>query len=144
MWSLAKQRFRRGARRFTASLALLWLLIRNGSLSPGTVLLWDEPDANLNPSLTGVVAEALLHFQRVGIQSVVATHNYVLLRELDLRQTPDDELQYFSLGRDEASGDVVCHPADEMSLLEPNAIGEAHVDLLERGLRRTLEEVRTS
>lgn len=30
-------------------LGLLWKLIRNGLLEPGTILIWDEPEANLNP-----------------------------------------------------------------------------------------------
>ena len=34
-------------------LGLLWLLIRNGSLKPGAVLFWDEPETNLNPKLYG-------------------------------------------------------------------------------------------
>ena len=38
-------------------LALLWLLIRNGSLQKGSVLFWDEPETNLNPKLIGTVIE---------------------------------------------------------------------------------------
>src|SRR5579884_3912556 len=30
-------------------LALIWLLIQNGTLLSGSVLFWDEPEANLNP-----------------------------------------------------------------------------------------------
>ena len=40
-------------------LGLLWLLIRNGTLKPGAVLFWDEPETNLNPKLYGVVIEVL-------------------------------------------------------------------------------------
>ena len=32
-------------------LGLLWKLIRNGLLETGTILLWDEPEGNLNPEL---------------------------------------------------------------------------------------------
>lgn len=31
-------------------LALLWLLIQNGTLLDGSVLFWDEPEANINPN----------------------------------------------------------------------------------------------
>ncbi len=37
-------------------LGLLWKLIRNGLLEKGSVLLWDEPEANLNPELYPLVA----------------------------------------------------------------------------------------
>ncbi|MCI9646899.1 MAG: ATP-binding protein [Lachnospiraceae bacterium] len=32
-------------------IGLLWKLIRNGLLEEGCILLWDEPEANLNPEL---------------------------------------------------------------------------------------------
>lgn len=32
-------------------LALLWKLIRNGLLEKDSILLWDEPESNLNPEL---------------------------------------------------------------------------------------------
>lgn len=68
-------------------LALLWLLIRNGTLQPGAVLFWDEPETNLNPKLFGVVVDVLLRLQRAGVQVFLATHDYVILKELDLRTT---------------------------------------------------------
>ena len=66
-------------------LGLLWLLIRNGSLKPGAVLFWDEPETNLNPKLYGVVIDVLLELQRLGVQVFLATHDYVILKELDLQ-----------------------------------------------------------
>ncbi len=40
-------------------LGLLWLLIQNGTLLKGSVLFWDEPEANLNPKLFGPLVEIL-------------------------------------------------------------------------------------
>ncbi len=67
-------------------LALLWLLIKNGSLSPRSVLFWDEPETNLNPSMIPVVVKTLLMLEQMGVQICVATHNYELLREFDLQK----------------------------------------------------------
>lgn len=67
-------------------LALLWLLIQNGTLTTGSVLFWDEPETNINPRLFGVLMEILLDLQRHGVQVFLATHDYVILKELDLRQ----------------------------------------------------------
>src|SRR5699024_9889013 len=55
-------------------LGLLWKLIRNGLLENGTILLWDEPEANLNPELFPLVVEILLELQRNGVQIFLATH----------------------------------------------------------------------
>lgn len=67
-------------------LGLLWLLIKNGTLLRGTVLFWDEPESNLNPKLFGTMMEILLELQRQGVQIFLATHDYVILKELDLRR----------------------------------------------------------
>lgn len=49
------------------------------------MLFWDEPEANLNPALMGDVIEVVLALQRLGVQVFMSTHNYVMLKELDLR-----------------------------------------------------------
>ena len=81
-------------------LALLWLLIRNGTLQPDSVLFWDEPETNLNPKLFGVVVDVLLELQRAGVQVFLATHDYVILKELDLRTTSADKVAFHSLYRE--------------------------------------------
>ena len=37
-------------------IALLWQLIKNGTLEKGSVLFWDEPEANINPKYIPVLA----------------------------------------------------------------------------------------
>ena len=78
-------------------LALVWLLIQNGTLLSGSVLFWDEPEANLNPALMGEVVEVILELQRLGVQVFLSTHNYVLLKEFDLRKQQGDAIRYVSL-----------------------------------------------
>jgi hypothetical protein len=119
-------------------LALLWLLIQNGTLLPGSVLFWDEPEANLNPSLMGEVVEIILELQRLGVQIFLATHNYVLLKEFDLRKKKDDAIRYISLFRDD-SGAVAAHATDVYSLIHPNAISDAFADLFQRDMARALQ-----
>ena len=74
-------------------LALLWLLIQNGTLSSGSVLFWDEPETNLNPK----TFRTLMALQRSGVQIFLATHDYVILKELDLQRGEDDEVAYHAL-----------------------------------------------
>lgn len=54
-------------------LGLLWKLIRNGLLEKGSILLWDEPEANLNPELYPLVANILVGLQKNRVQIFVAT-----------------------------------------------------------------------
>ena len=78
-------------------LGLLWILVQNGTLQKGSVLFWDEPETNLNPTLFGTVMEVLMELQRAGVQVFFATHDYVILKELDLRKKDDDAVAFHSL-----------------------------------------------
>nr|VFK56021.1 MAG: AAA domain-containing protein, putative AbiEii toxin, Type IV TA system [Candidatus Kentron sp. TUN] len=120
-------------------LGLLWLLIQNGILLNGSVLFWDEPETNLNPKLFGPLMEILLELQRSGVQIFLATHDYVILKELDLRMKPEDGVLFHSLYRDGDSGEILCHSTDEYLEIHPNAIQETFLDLFDRDVKRDLE-----
>ena len=119
-------------------LGLLWLLIRNGSLRPGAVLFWDEPEANLNPMLYGVVIEVLLELQRIGVQIFLATHDYVILREIDLQAKEGDNVAFHLLYRSDEAGEIACHSTDKFQEIHPNAIMEAFDSIYDREIRRSL------
>lgn len=83
-------------------LAMVAQLISNGSLAEKGCLLWDEPEANLNPVLVKKVAALLMALARQGVQVFVATHSLFLMRELHILQAqvrPEDRLdcRYFGL-----------------------------------------------
>ncbi len=119
-------------------LGLLWLLIQNGTLLSGSVLFWDEPETNLNPKLFGVLMEILIELQRAGVQVFLATHDYVILKELDLRKKKRDDIAFHSLYRDKKSGEIMCHTARNYLDIHPNAIAEAFADLYDREVKRNL------
>lgn len=121
-------------------LALLWLLIRNGSLSESSVLFWDEPEANLNPKLYGILINALLELQRAGVQIFLATHDYVILKELDLRLQSGDQVAYHSLYRAEDE-EIACRTTGNYLGIHPNAIAEAFTDLYDREIERSLSRI---
>ena len=117
-------------------LGLLWLLIRNGTLRDGSVLFWDEPEANLNPKMFRVVIEVLLQLQQAGVQVFFATHDYVILKELDLQMTEEDAVAFHSLYRDE-DGEIACRTTGHYLDIRPNAIDEAFTDLYDRQIERS-------
>ncbi len=118
-------------------LGLLWLLIRNGSLREGSVLFWDEPETNLNPTLFGVVVDVLLELQRQGVQVFLATHNYVVLKEFDLRMQKSDNVLFHSFYRTE-EGEIACNSTTDYLAIEPNPITEAYDDLYDRQIERSI------
>lgn len=119
-------------------LGLLWLLIQNGALLNGSVLFWDEPETNLNPRLFGPLMEILLKLQRTGVQIFLATHSYVILKELDLRATEQDAIFFHSFHRELNGGAIACHTTPSYLEIHPNAIAEAFDDLYEREVTRSL------
>lgn len=118
-------------------LALIWLLVQNGTLLDGAVLFWDEPEANLNPRKVGSLVDILLELQRMGVQVLLATHDYVLIKELSLRSKPNDVVRFHALYRDEA-GTVRHHGADAFAGIKDNAITATFADLYDRDVRRSL------
>lgn len=119
-------------------LALLWLLIQNGTLTKGSVLIWDEPEANLNPLLMKTVVQIILELQRIGVQVFIATHDYVFLREFDLQATGDDTIVFHSLYKDSAGDDICCKTVDLYGNIDPNPIDMAFNSIIERELAREM------
>jgi ABC-type branched-subunit amino acid transport system ATPase component len=119
-------------------LGLLWLLIQNGTLVNGSVLFWDEPEANLNPKLFGPLIEILLELQRMGVQVFLATHDYVILKEIDLLRKDNDKIVFHSLFRDKVDGEIKCNSTDDYLKIDPNAIQDTFVDLFDRDVRKDL------
>ena len=119
-------------------LGLLSLLIRNGSLRPGAVLFWDEPETNLNPKLYGVVIEVLLELQRLGVQVFLATHDYVILKELDLQAKEGDKVAFHSLYRSDETGEIACQTSAAYSGMHPNAIADTFSSIYDRHVTRAL------
>ncbi len=119
-------------------LALLWLLTRNGVLLSDrqTVLFWDEPGANPNPRLMGKVVDFLLQLRRCGVQIFLATHDYVDLKEFDLRRTGKDRIVYHALYHETEGRPVKLHRSDELAAVHPNAILATFSDLYERQMDR--------
>lgn len=118
-------------------LGLLWLLIQNRTLLDGSVLFWDEPEANLNPSLIGCVIDILLHLQRLGVQVFIATHSHVVLKEIELRRVGADEVRYASFYRGDSDG-VQVETGNALLDLTHDKIRDTYIDLLERDLQLSL------
>lgn len=67
-------------------MALLWQLVKNGTLEKGSVLFWDEPEANINPTYLSIIVELLYELQRDGVQIFVSTHDYMLAKYFETRK----------------------------------------------------------
>lgn len=119
-------------------LGLLWLLIQNGTLASGSVLFWDEPEANLSPGLFSSIISILLELQRIGVQIFISTHHYAVLKELELSAKPHDQISYHLLHRPEGGAGVEMHTAAQPFALPSHPIIEAMSNLYDREIHRSL------
>lgn len=105
-------------------IALLWQLIKNGTLERGSVLFWDEPESNINPKYIPVLAELLVMLEQEGVQIFVSTHDYFLTKYLEVKRLEDTSIQYCSFYRQNGCDKVLCEISKKFDLLENNAIME--------------------
>lgn len=119
-------------------LALLWVLIQNGTILKGSVLCWDEPETNLNPKLMRTVVEILIELQRMGVQIFLTTHDYIILKEFDLQTSASDKIQYHSLYRDKESGEIAVASTESYLGISPNVIDDTFGKIVDREIEKSM------
>ncbi len=101
-------------------ISMLVRLISTGSLLDKGCLFWDEPEANLNPSLIRDIAKVVLGVCEAGVQVFVATHSLFLLREFEILLKDEFEAvpqQYFALSRNDDG--IRVSQADDIGNVDP-------------------------
>lgn len=120
-------------------LALLWVLIQNGTLLNGSVLFWDEPETNLNPRLMLTVVEILVELQRMGVQIFLTTHDYVVLKEFDLQTDSSDKILYHSLYRNKEKREIIeVASTGSYSGISPNVIDDTFGTIMDREIKKNM------
>ena len=123
-------------------IGVLMQLLRNRCIEPGITgtLFWDEPECNLNPKLIRILVDALLTLSRNGLQIVVTTHDYVLLKWLDLLsvKSKDDHIRYHSIYRDAESNELRVDTCDEYSKISRSSISDTFAELYDADVKRAL------
>lgn len=107
--------------------AILYQLIKNGSLSENTALFWDEPESNINPKNIPVLIEILLELQRNGVQIFVTTHDYIFAKYFEVIRTENDLIMFHSLYKTENG--VQCESKPFFKELENNPIMDTFIQL---------------
>lgn len=123
-------------------LGILSRLLETGAIQPGLTgpLLWDEPDSSLNPKLLKFLVQILLELARNGQQIILTTHDYVLLKWLDLlsKKEQGDHVCYHSLHRIEGSQDVKIESADDYNVVSRTVISNTFAELYDEDVKRAL------
>ena len=73
-------------------LAVLYRALYTGYLQPGSILFWDEPEANISRMHTADVVNMLLDLSRNGVQIFLATHDYNFMKYFSMKKKADDNV----------------------------------------------------
>ena len=113
-------------------IGLLWQLLMTDNLNEDSILIWDEPEANLNPKFLPKIVECLLELSRHGVQIFLSTHNYIFAKYFDVAKKDNDSLLFHSLYFEEKSEGVKCETQPYFENLRHNEISASFNHLLER------------
>lgn len=123
-----------GLRKF----AVLWQLLMNESITKDTILIWDEPEANLNPQLIPILVDILIELQKNGVQIFIATHSYNVAKYFETRNKTKNSLEFHSLYK--TKDGVKCDSEKYFGDLKNNFIISADESLLDEIFYRNLGE----
>lgn len=111
-------------------MALLWQLVKNGTLENGSILFWDEPEANINPKYVPIIVEMLLELQRKGVQIFISTHDYMIASYFEVKKQDGDDITFHSLFHADGISDIQYEKAGKFANIKNNAIVTAFNNLL--------------
>lgn len=111
-------------------IGILWQLLMNETIMENTILLWDEPEANLNPEFLPVIADCLLALSRQHVQILISTHSYILAKYIEIRAKDTDKVLFHSLYKKD-DGLVYDEQQKKFSALQNNTIVTAFEALMD-------------
>ena len=108
-------------------------LIGNKTLSNDSVMFWDEPEVNLNPSYSENLVQ-LLSYLSSNTQIFIATHDYFLLKYLDLEAKKQNiNINYFSLYKEKDTDKFIkIEQSNSLDDIEHNPILEEFENLFDK------------
>lgn len=119
-------------------IGLIWQLLMNDNITENSVLLWDEPEANINPKFIPDLVDVLLELQRGGVQIFITTHNYILAKYFGVKKLENDKIKYYSLYKDE-DNNLNCESNINFEELKNNSIMDTFINLYKDEVERAMK-----
>lgn len=118
-------------------IGLLWQLLMNENITENSVLLWDEPEANINPKFIPELVEILIELQKNGVQIFLTTHDYIFAKYFEVKRSENDEIMYYSLYK--TNDGVKCENNVNFGNLKNNTIMDTFIQLYKDEVERAME-----
>lgn len=117
-------------------LGLLFCLIQNKMLTKGSILFWDEPEANLNPKMMELVVKILYKLTKLGVQIFISTHNSMLTSHI--KRWEETAPTRYHLFKKNDTGSVDYSSYEHLEEVVANPIQEAYKALLLKQIEEEL------
>ena len=118
-------------------IGLLWQLLMNESITENSVLLWDEPEANINPKFIPNLVEILIELQKNGVQILLTTHDYIFAKYFEVKRSESDEIMYYSLYK--SNDGIKCENNVSFGDLKNNTIMDTFIQLYKDEVERAMK-----
>ena len=118
-------------------IGLLWQLLMNENITENSVLLWDEPEANINPKFIPELVEILIELQKNGVQIFVTTHDYMFAKYFEVKRSENGQIMYYSLYRTDDG--IKCENNVNFGDLKNNTIRDTFIQLYKDEVERAME-----
>ena len=110
-------------------IGLLWQLLMNESINSDSILIWDEPESNLNPAFLPKLVKCLIELSRHNVQIFLSTHNYIFAKYFNVKASEFDSIMFHGLYKDNDS--IKCESDKNFAALKHNSIIKVFNQLLE-------------
>ncbi|OON98456.1 MAG: hypothetical protein ATN35_04810 [Epulopiscium sp. Nele67-Bin004] len=101
--------------------AIIWQLIMTGNIKKGSILFWDEPEVNINPSIIPDIVSVILDLSKLGVQVFVSTHDYIFAKYIEVLAGDTDNVAFHSFYQTKDNG-VKCESGQNFRDLKHNSI----------------------
>jgi len=132
-------RFEKGKQSFSISLTaegvkkigIINQLLKNKTIDKNTILIIDEPEVALHPSIIEKVAKILFDLSQVGVQIFIATHSYFILKSFQLlAYEHNKDVFFFNL--DKRDEEIKIEPSNLKDGIPKNEIVDSSIALFDR------------
>ena len=114
----------------------IYRLIETGNIAKDSILIWDEPESNLNPQLIPALVDIILALEQAGVQMFFATHDYFFAKFLEVRKNAAHQVAYHALYKE--NDKVLCESQNDFELLENNSIISQSIALYKEEVRKVM------
>jgi AAA15 family ATPase/GTPase len=118
-------------------IGLLWQLLMNENITENSVLIWDEPEANINPKFIPDLVQILIELQNNGVQIFLTTHDYIFAKYFEVKRSENEEIMYYSLYK--TNDGVKCENNIKFEDLKNNTIMDTFIQLYKDEVERAME-----